>query len=87
MVHDHSLPIQRSISSRTVTRLEVIIDEPLKATRGEKEKFVLDATTEFLHRLTPIVKSKPELWRGWAWYIPLGEAADRMNLVGKISKA
>lgn len=44
---------------------EVMIGEPLRMTSDDKEQAVLEATTDFLDRFTPIVRQRPELWRAW----------------------
>jgi lauroyl/myristoyl acyltransferase len=49
---------------------EVIVAAPLMMTRDNKDQFILETTGNFLKRLTPIVKSRPELWRAWPHFTP-----------------
>lgn len=57
-------------SSSNAKSFTVALGEPLKRDSRDKNIAVLVATADFLDRLTPVVKSRPELWRAWAWFLP-----------------
>ncbi len=47
---------------------KVTVGAPLAMTHANKDAAILEATADFLQRLEPLVRARPELWRAWPFF-------------------